>query len=422
MVEKYGERDDDAQYENQEYSLLRYPHLHEVEIEDTESAETQEVARQRCTEKVEIEDTTSAEMQEVAQQRLDALFRPLLPTGLLLWTVIVASGVGFGLNSHCSRGAGSTAYVVLALCGIFQVWSIERLTRIASRTTFEERPLVRMMCQLSGLDCYPMQVGWALLDLSGKFTRALFVGQAVHCSKELGVDEKLVAAFRTSALSFLVPIIDRMGLGGLAVASFTSGPLLFQGLCMLHSWKTFYAKRKEVRNPEISMGMSKVMDDYAAVADWAMLNPLAKVFNLAAIPLQLEDDDDVYRMWDRMRTMAITNFSNLLPDNIFQMWLMVRWISYTFKGNIWDDHGQLLGAVRLNFAICTSWATAMYAAWTLLKMNCRLTVMIAFVIFTLGLDPLIRSVTFFVCDSHVFNLSTFHCVSQEALGSGTGLL
>ena len=92
---------------------------------------------------------------------------------------------------------------------------------------------------------------------------------------------------------------------------------------LLHA-KEFTNKlqRTKQRLSTESMGMAEVFDDFGAIANWSMLKPIGKLFSCAAVPLELADPNDAFRIWDKIKTEAINAFANLLPDNLFQSWLM----------------------------------------------------------------------------------------------------
>merc|ERR1712107_543799 len=113
-------------------------------------------------------------------------------------------------------------------------------------------------------------------------------------------------------------------MGGFALLSWMIGPVLIQGGTMLLHAKEFTNKlqRTKQRLSTESMGMAEVFDDFGAIANWSMLKPIGKLFSCAAVPLELADSNDAFQIWDKIKTEAINAFANLLPDNLFQSWLM----------------------------------------------------------------------------------------------------
>merc|ERR1712151_1479331 len=83
-------------------------------------------------------------------------------------------------------------------------------------------------------------------------------------------------------------------------------------------------------------------------AQWAMMPPVYKVLDLAAIPYVFEDKNDALRMWERMRTMVAVTITRCLPDSIFQMGLQARFLGLAFPSIDWSLKFQLC----LNVVLC----------------------------------------------------------------------
>merc|ERR1712226_903855 len=103
------------------------------------------------------------------------------------------------------------------------------------------------------------------------------------------------------------------------------------------------------------MGIFGAIELSCVICNWASLNPIAKVFDVAALPAELEEDDDWGRVWNRMRYYCFLTLVNVLPDAVAQMWLQARYLGLAF-----DD---LTTAARLQmvFSILLSGLSAAVA-------------------------------------------------------------
>lgn len=386
-------------YYNKEYSLQRG--LYESDVP-----------------KVEIEDTELIALQEPAWQRIQELWSPILPSGAILWSLVVGCGLMAGLFSDCRSGAPLYIYVVLALATGFQILTIEKLSILMSRTTFEGRPMVATMHKLSGLSGYHFLVGFAMLDLSGKFTRALFVGHALKCSDAdrglglLSLNDKFKVAFDSSRFAFLSPVVDFMGIGGFSLSLFLFGTLLFQGFFMMRSLDSVLSQLKRSKDhlgKPHSMGLYLIMDDFAAVAGWSVLNPVRRVFDTCALPIAMEDWNDAHRIWDQMRTKAYGTLANVMPDAVFMMGLQARFLALGYS------ELQRGGVMKILFSVGCSLFTVLTTVRTMWNYNAVLPCIVACTLGGLSLEPILRIVFVFVCESHVVNLMSFSCVPEGAL-------
>merc|ERR1719220_3179357 len=68
--------------------------------------------------------------------------------------------------------------------------------------------------------------------------------------------------------------------------------------------------------------IGEIVDDFSSIADWALLTPVALVFDKVSLPLALVDENDARRMWDLIRTRAYVQAANLFPDSIVKLWLV----------------------------------------------------------------------------------------------------
>lgn len=374
LVENFGENSNDTHFQDKSFPLLE---------DQRESAGT----------KVEIEDTETSEMRAQALEHLQTILLEILLSGAILWGVVV----GFGLLAYAFPVCAKGSALVLLVTGALLLWRIRILTSLMSKTSFEGRPFVRFMVHLSGFDNYYALIAMALLDLSGKFTRALFVVASLHASTSYSL--RFESAVGQTTIAFLAPVVRTLGLGGAVVASYIVGAVLIQSLLMLTSLYTvcFYLHQaraatqdEECDESDLHMGMSECLDDVGVLADWAMLGPVAKVFSLAAIPLEFEDENDAYRLWEHIRAEVLRVLVHILPDTIFSMYLQVILLRLIPDSNV---KAKVYGALSILF----SWASAMNKARNMLRLGHVLPVTSALVIIFLGLFPAKGAVRAFIC-------------------------
>merc|ERR1712032_1175107 len=98
-------------------------------------------------------------------------------------------------------------------------------------------------------------------------------------------------------------LIDMLDITGLAVMSFITGPVLIQFGYMFWLRRKLDKELQEAQDkkPGEDMKITDSVDDLSALMQWAMLTPAGKVFSLAAVPVNIDDDEDVDRLWDRMK-------------------------------------------------------------------------------------------------------------------------
>jgi len=318
----------------------------------------------------------------------------------------MGGGVVIGFTSDCDKGHGVFGYACLALAVVVLLYYIEIMTSLLSKTSVEGRPLVRMIASGKFLDNYHILVGFALLDLAGKLTRAEFVGRALHCSSSF--DTRLYESVERSPVAFLAQVVHFFGFGGVSLLSMIIGPVVIQGSFMLFSFAEVRQGLQAARNDRmgvsgLSMGVNMLLDDYGALADWALLKPAAKVFSLAAVPLHIEDISDATRLWERLRVEATKTAVNLIPDNVFQVCLMARFFAFKF------DQTSNLAKAQLIFSMFCSTGSAMKSALDLMSKGIRFTLAIGVCIVVLFVDPFARIVAAFECESHIFSLTAWSC-------------
>jgi hypothetical protein len=360
---KFGQSEDDEHFMDKEYSVFRSLYTSQekkVEIEDTEE---------------------SVKMQQDALEHLHRLLRFVLSTGIFLWGSLFA----FTALALAYPMCYSIRYLVLGALTLALVHQIHLVTQMLSNTTFEGRPLVRFIALLDGFDNYRVTAAVAILDFGARFTRAMFIVFVLHTSTQ--INDRFVASVGNSRLPFLAPFVKYFELSGLCIISFV-GSFVVQGTLMLYSLRKIQLALRIARlRPEgESLSINHVLADYGVVANWAMLNPAAKIFSLAAVPVVLEDRNDAHRLWDQMRTGAIRTLVHVVPDTIISLYLQSALLGLSVNSMSW-----MMKATRAGAILC-SWASAMATAYSLLKMKHVLTVTVGLTIMCMATYPCIATV------------------------------
>lgn len=401
LVETLAETAGDERYMDKEFCLVRGLH----EGKDP---------------KVEVEQATTDEEQFHALKRLEEIYQPLLPTGFLLWVFVLGFGFIAGLASDCANGTPLPLQGAVALPAIYQVWRINQLTKLVSKTTFERRPMVRIMHEFSGPDNYYFITAIAVADMFGRFSRALFVGFALKCDDE--INQMLVSSFRHShRFSYLTPVVERFGLGWTALMIFVVGPIFIRGGYMLYCWtvvrRTLDMSAQWHVGTADQMNIEHCIDEFGALASWSMLDPICKVFDVASLPEQLDTINDAKRLWGRIKTKVFVTLAKLIPDNILFINLQCRFFALAFTGLDPSAKVQLMGMIALNAADPLS------QSLELIGFNRRLTSCAGFMLLSTMVGPFIRLICAFTCPSHIVNLGDFECAAVDGtVRNGTSVI
>jgi len=290
---------------------------------------------------------------------------------------------------------------VLAVLTVLYVHQLNGATQMMSDTTFEGRFFCGIMHKMSGFDNYRVLSAMSVLDLGGSLTRALFVTHALHVSMDL--EDKF--SEHTGQWLLGGHWVNVVGFGGVAVFWFGIG-LLLQFAYLMYSFRvvrhdlTAAKKRSGSRS---NMQINTCMDDLGAMAEWAKLKPVAQTFALASLPMSYDDLNDVYRVWDGMRTTVLRNMVKLYTDTVVSLFLQTLLFELTFSHLPWMDQAKF----ALSFFF--SWAAAMQSCVGMLRMNTLLSVSGGLATIFLMLNPCVRAVGAFVCESHLFDLSALTC-------------
>lgn len=390
-VVQYGELCKDDTFKNQEYSLSHrkpYPSVEpKVELEDTENSE---------------------EKTKMALERLRSILDRLKWTGIILWTLLLVGGAIAGFGSDCDNGTPGFYFIIPIFAAGFLLYRLNQFTVLLSQTTIEGRYLVKMMMIPDGFDAYRVVAAMSLVDMFGRFTRATFVGYAIMCDD--AINDLFTDSFANSPLAFITPVIDTLGLGGLAALAFIIGPVILQGGNALYNYMVM---KRPLDNPvdyHETTHITNCMDELAAVAHWAMMVPAAKVLEGAALPYTWEDDNDAKRLWGSIKTMAILSTVRVVSDNIFQMILQARFFALAYPAL--DFFGK---ANILLLAFLPAGVDTILTALDLIKLNRRLTMILGGFMLVFPFGAYVRIGAAIFCESHLFNISELSCIPMSAL-------
>uniref|UniRef100_A0A7S4RLE1 Uncharacterized protein n=1 Tax=Alexandrium monilatum TaxID=311494 RepID=A0A7S4RLE1_9DINO len=411
LVKTFGENDAlDEEHEHMDFSLFSGAYISPYNSETVELEYTKAHASNRM-EMYEIE--MSRAKQLAAAARLRKFYEPIVPLGCALYALTLGGGYWSGRSCDCSDGPSVIGFSLPALAIILQVCVLNRITILLSQTEVEGRPLLRLLSTLSGFDNYYVMTALCLADTFSRFTRAQFVGYIAHCHS--GVDAPFTELFE--GYGRIQDFMAWMGIAGLAHVSFITGPILIQFgymLCLNRKIRT-ELKEADGRFPGEDMEVMDSVDDLAALMNWAMLAPAGKVLEMAALPLNLDGDEDVERLWDGMKTKVYVYLARDIPDGIMQMNLQAFFFCIVFQQVAWSVRLQLL----LNIVLAGG--PVLLDSVDLLLMNRVLTVlpglvMLVLVVFFGGY----RAAGAFFCDSHLTGVfgQVFTCLPVGEIDVG----
>eukprot|EP00408_Alexandrium_pacificum_P022738 CAMPEP_0171184318 /NCGR_PEP_ID=MMETSP0790-20130122/15728_1 /TAXON_ID=2925 /ORGANISM="Alexandrium catenella, Strain OF101" /LENGTH=464 /DNA_ID=CAMNT_0011649313 /DNA_START=91 /DNA_END=1485 /DNA_ORIENTATION=- len=418
MVKTFGEDPEaDAEHEHMDYSLFSGAYIAPVSSHTVELEYTQAPANDRSQHYTQ---ETSKVMQADAVARLRKFYCPVLPTGLAIWGLTLGGGYLSGLRCECSEGPSALGFAIPALAILIQALVLNYITILLSQTEVEGRPLLRLLSKLEGCDGYRVMTVMCLVDTFSRFTRAQFVGYIAHC--HAAIDGPFTEFFEGYGpwRSF----IDWFGISGLAQVSFITGPIIIQFGYMVFLRCKLNKELREAseRFPGEDMEVMDSMDDLAALMNWAMLVPAGKVLEMAALPINLDGEEDVERLWDGIKTKVYVYLARDLPDGIMQMNLQAFFFCLVFQGAALPLKLQLL----LN--IILAGGPVLIDSLDLIFMNRRITTLAGFLLFLLAaVFGGARTIGAFVCESSITGIfeQTFACVPPgiiEVTGWASGTL
>jgi len=249
-------------------------------------------------------------------------------------------------------------------------------------------------------------------------TRAQFVGYLQHCNS--GVDQPFEEVYHDDG--FYGWVMDLLGIEGLALWSFIAGPIIIQFGYMAYLNHKLDKERDEAKERVgmkdeegeiVSMSITDSIDDLAALMTWATLTPAGKVMSLAAVPLELEDMDDVHRLWDRMLTETWVVAARNIPDGVIQMTLQAWFLCLVFPGIDFTIKAQLL----LNIILASVGVVA--DSIDLIMMNRRATVLVGVLMLSMMFFGTARTIGAFMCESSILGTGfTVSCIPNGHIDHG----
>lgn len=394
LTNKYGANDEiDEQYSTGEFSLWRG-------------------YRESKVPKVEIEDTSSPEMKKEAMERLTA-FHQMIPVGMSLWLILYFAVALRYLTVDCATNMSNITskrmlMVTFVPAVVILLYSINHFTVLASRTKFEDRPLVRYISHTATFDNYYLLVFMSVTDVYGKLTRAMFVATICACGRAMHINELFAKwCLATKGVGGnLVVLNGYTDFGWLTLFAFVIGTMVFQTYKFFRSRKVINEALAgvEKRNPDESMGINSCLDDHGALADWALLKPLAAIFFITALPAEFEDNNDCERLWDTLKTKSLTNFVNIASDTLAQLWLMSWYFCLMYENLNFE------GRVQMFFSMGATILVTLKAALEMIALRFRLTTLYGVIICLCLVPPVLYVCGGILCDSHQYVILEMSCV------------
>eukprot|EP00931_Biecheleriopsis_adriatica_P014816 TRINITY_DN11690_c0_g1_i1.p1 TRINITY_DN11690_c0_g1~~TRINITY_DN11690_c0_g1_i1.p1 ORF type:complete len:783 (+),score=131.07 TRINITY_DN11690_c0_g1_i1:47-2395(+) len=367
--------------------------------------------------KVEIEDTETKEARERGIARLKSFKTPILVVGCCLQTMIVLAMILTLATVDCETGT-STSQLLVTVAAVLCMFAlmlgaIEHLLRLQSNTALEGVPLVRFMIT-TGCFGNPRIVTLLVCNaVYGKIAGASFIGNVIMCSTKQD-DSLFDNTLNSLAHAWSTGERGDNETPGLSIvaAIFFVLPLCIQFARVYRSVQSINLafsnfKYQPEEGPEAHLGVSICIDDLSSISDWALLTPVAQVFDKAALPLVLADENDAARVWDLLRTRAYAEAANLFPDAIVKFWLCC--INFVLVANT----KSLLDRLQLGLLAASSAVTALLAGIRLLRRSFCLTVLIGLMIILCILLPTIYAFATLGCGQNKFGTITFACLAMK---------
>merc|ERR1711956_29148 len=163
-----------------------------------------------------------------------------------------------------------------------------------------------------------------------------------------------------------------------------------------------------------TLDITDSVDDLGALAEWAMLKPIGKVMELASVPIHLNSNADIDRLWDRTVTQCLVAAARNIPDGILQMELQSWFLCIVFPGIDWTIKAQLV------FNIVLAGVGVLGDSVDLILANRRVTVGTAMLLWGMMLFGVSRTFMAFYCPSNVesVGITLFHCVPSGSIDHG----
>eukprot|EP00927_Polykrikos_kofoidii_P079475 TRINITY_DN7625_c0_g1_i2.p1 TRINITY_DN7625_c0_g1~~TRINITY_DN7625_c0_g1_i2.p1 ORF type:complete len:464 (+),score=51.39 TRINITY_DN7625_c0_g1_i2:187-1392(+) len=392
MVQEVHECDEGTEVEGPEYSCIG--------------------VKRGWVDRFEIELTKTEEQRKTALEHYKNMFWTFLVTALAMRVLADFGGLCAGLSSDCVNGVPAIWFVVIVVAVIIQLIQTERMTVLLSRFTHEDRPLFKLMTKPSGLDQHRVVAALGVLDLVGRFTRASFVGYALQCGER--IDHILTESFSDGLFEPIRPVVRQLGMGGMAALFFIVGPVLISSFYLTVISRYLYEKLTKF-DPAADgpMGYSLYMDDFAAMAMTARLQPISNVLDKCSVPKKLESTTDIIRMWEHIKSEALMLGAKILPDNIMQMQLQSRFLGITWPVLRIDHKLNILLLAFLPAALDT-----VVMGKKLVSRNRVISVIVGFILLFMPIGAYLRVFACMFCESSVLTLSTMSCLPPNLIHRG----
>jgi hypothetical protein len=339
------------------------------------------------------------ERQAKAVARLKEFYWPLVPLGCTLYALTLGGGFFSGMACECADGPPAWGFVFPALAITIMIFWMNRFTLMISDTEVEGRPMLRLLKTMKGADDFRIQCVLSFVDAFCRFTRAQFVGYLSHCHDTVEATfEQVVKASPaegtvTSIYDF---VLGGLGISGLAILMFITGPIAIQFSYMLYLRRKLDREIAEAqeKQPGSDMHIIDSIDDLSAMMSWAMMKPVGQVFDLAAFPGSIKDPEEAaFRIWDHVRTQTFVKLANNLPDGVLQMSLQAWFLCLVVHGL--DTQSKCMMLMNITLAA----APVIGDSVDLLLKNRRITVVAAAVMLMFLIPGLKRTIGAFWCDS-----------------------
>jgi hypothetical protein len=332
-------------------------------------------------EKTEIEDTNGDEhMRTEACKRLHEFLHEILVCGGALWTMMLLSGVIVWADSTCTLA--KLAPILLIPIGTFQVWRIERMTVLMSKTLINSRPMTGIMLAFKGWTSnYKAATAFSVLDMFSRFTRVAFAARALTCHQAEQHSVQIVKHLKHTFLFFVTGTLKHLSFGQLCALSWAFSAIVVQGWFLLLELLLVWRNIKKAEEWHGDSGIIDVLDDFGALANWAVMKPVEHTFIAAAVGDTLETRNDGRRLFDRMVTITKMELVHIIPDTMVSMTLQVALLEVTFASQTTFERSHAI------FAIMISWASAMVTARSMMHKGHVLPGLAALTIILLGAGP-----------------------------------
>eukprot|EP00929_Paragymnodinium_shiwhaense_P026248 TRINITY_DN15647_c0_g1_i1.p1 TRINITY_DN15647_c0_g1~~TRINITY_DN15647_c0_g1_i1.p1 ORF type:complete len:473 (-),score=84.95 TRINITY_DN15647_c0_g1_i1:188-1606(-) len=407
-VSMHGEDEEaDKKVEGHDYSIIHGLYKSDSETVELEYTSGKHVQGQ-CVEAYSEEEQKTRH--EKAYARLEAFYVPVFPLGVTMYILVLGGGFLGGYVGDCSEGPAIWSWIFVAVAIVLQLYVLEKLTVLISQTELEGREMLRLLTSLKCVDNYRFVLFLACVDTFSRFTRAQFVGYIAHCNEE--VEDAYDQLFKHYGKRHWFDHLARyMGISGVAVASFIVGPVCM-GMLYALRWRKALVQEFETHKrmtPGENMKVADSMDELSGLMSWAGLEPAARVFDLASIPINLDEYDDVDRLWGRMKLKVRVALAKNIPDGILQLNMQAWFFALAFTALDTDSRYMMFVNV---FCACIG---TILDSVDLLLANRRGSVCAALFMLYLCFTGLNRVAACFYCPSHIHaphSFPDFACVPE----------